>query len=280
MMSNNNTKVRLNGVHHNPSTEQAPSRAQLITQEAQKWASFVMQRSGMNSEKVAAKALDAVAFSIDAGAKALAIPSKLVGVKEHQTALISVAELHPIYAHRLEVSEVEGQIVVRFGDAALGRIQDKHLAWVRPLMIHGISLYLLAITGTDSEAKLKGVNIAIGHVAGAIARLREVEASRQKSCDLAMPDEDIVLWRDVNGYACANIMHVVRHSPTGIEWGFNGAGPADLARSILLRFVGLEEADRLYQLFKQDVVAQVSKAGGRIEATVIRRWLDDHQADA
>lgn len=30
------------------------------------------------------------------------------------------------------------------------------------------------------------------------------------------------------------LLHVVKHSPTGLEWGYAGSGPADLARSILL----------------------------------------------
>lgn len=30
------------------------------------------------------------------------------------------------------------------------------------------------------------------------------------------------------------LLHVIRHSPTGVEWGYAGSGPADLARSMLL----------------------------------------------
>lgn len=36
------------------------------------------------------------------------------------------------------------------------------------------------------------------------------------------------------------LRHIVRHSPTGMEWGFLGAGPADLARSVLLDALGRE----------------------------------------
>ena len=32
--------------------------------------------------------------------------------------------------------------------------------------------------------------------------------------------------------------HVVRHSPTGLSWGYGGSGPADTARSILLAALG------------------------------------------
>jgi uncharacterized protein DUF6166 len=34
-----------------------------------------------------------------------------------------------------------------------------------------------------------------------------------------------------------DLPHRVRHSPTGMAWGFSGAGPADLARSLLLHAV-------------------------------------------
>lgn len=34
------------------------------------------------------------------------------------------------------------------------------------------------------------------------------------------------------------LRHVVRHSPTGLSWGYGGSGPADLARSLLLDALG------------------------------------------
>lgn len=36
------------------------------------------------------------------------------------------------------------------------------------------------------------------------------------------------------------LRHYVRHSPTGMEWGYGGSGPADLARSILIDVLGDE----------------------------------------
>ena len=32
--------------------------------------------------------------------------------------------------------------------------------------------------------------------------------------------------------------HIVRHSPTGMTWGYGGSGPADLALSLLTAVVG------------------------------------------
>jgi len=34
------------------------------------------------------------------------------------------------------------------------------------------------------------------------------------------------------------LRHIVRHSPTGMTWGYAGSGPADLARSILVDALG------------------------------------------
>ena len=48
-----------------------------------------------------------------------------------------------------------------------------------------------------------------------------------------------------------DLPHLVRHSPTGFEWGYAGSGPAELARCILLDVLGTESplAELLYQKF-------------------------------
>jgi len=52
------------------------------------------------------------------------------------------------------------------------------------------------------------------------------------------------------------LKHIVKHSPTGFNWGYGGSGPADLALSILADCVGLETAEKHYQRFKWDYVAK------------------------
>ena len=84
---------------------------------------------------------------------------------------------------------------------------------------------------------------------------------------------DVVLFRRLDSTACATVDHVVRHSPTGIEWGYSGSGPADLARSVLLALTDEETADRLYQAFKAEVIARVPHAGGVLRAADVRRWV-------
>ncbi len=50
---------------------------------------------------------------------------------------------------------------------------------------------------------------------------------------------------------------VMRHSPTGFEWGYSGSGPAQLALAILVDALGKDQKDRalrLHQGFKRAVV--------------------------
>lgn len=41
-----------------------------------------------------------------------------------------------------------------------------------------------------------------------------------------------------NGELVGLLTHHVKHSPTGISWGYCGSGPADLARSLLIDHLG------------------------------------------
>lgn len=52
------------------------------------------------------------------------------------------------------------------------------------------------------------------------------------------------------------LVHQVHHSPDGFSWGYEGSGPADLARSILTDHLGRIPAPRLYQRFKRAFVAR------------------------
>ena len=84
--------------------------------------------------------------------------------------------------------------------------------------------------------------------------------------------DDVVLYRRLDGTAVATVAHAVRHSPDGIEWGYGGAGPADLARSVLLALTDRVTADALSQRFKTEVVVRVPYAGGVLRAADVRAW--------
>ncbi len=58
-----------------------------------------------------------------------------------------------------------------------------------------------------------------------------------------------------NGNITMNLPHLVRHSPDGFCWGYNGSGPADLALAILCHALGYTPAPVVYQRFKDQAIA-------------------------
>ncbi|WP_045385694.1 DUF6166 domain-containing protein [Mycobacterium avium] len=43
---------------------------------------------------------------------------------------------------------------------------------------------------------------------------------------------------EIDGEVIGPLPHAVKHSPTGMTWGYCGSGPADLARSLLIHALG------------------------------------------
>jgi len=100
---------------------------------------------------------------------------------------------------------------------------------------------------------------------------------------------DIICRREEDGLHF-NINQVFRHhSPTGMEWGYVGSGPADFALNIVELFMReypdmpcVEIWDkqlvtmqgwRLHQPFKDQFVAKLPREGGVIKGDVIRSWV-------
>lgn len=48
----------------------------------------------------------------------------------------------------------------------------------------------------------------------------------------------VIAVEDASGAAVGMVGHVVKHSPTGMGWGYGGSGPADCARSLLIAALG------------------------------------------
>ncbi len=89
-------------------------------------------------------------------------------------------------------------------------------------------------------------------------------------------NEDIILKRTNEG-ATANIpQEIVRHSPTGFEWGYGGSGPADLALNILAQYVPRKLAESLHQQYKWDVIARIPHEGTTITSESVRAWIKNH----
>jgi hypothetical protein len=64
------------------------------------------------------------------------------------------------------------------------------------------------------------------------------------------------------------------HSPTGVEWGYAGSGPAQLALALLAHVAGDEVAQDWYQAFKEDVVAGLSHDTWELSEDTIEAWLE------
>jgi len=116
----------------------------------------------------------------------------------------------------------------------------------------------------------------LGIYAEDVANEKEAEQDSMYSKGIGV--FEVILERDMNGYAVANVPHsVVHHSPTGFDWGYSGSGPAELALNILSAMIGQEAAqeNQLYQKFKWDFIAHMPKEGGTIRGEDIKRWLTE-----
>lgn len=50
----------------------------------------------------------------------------------------------------------------------------------------------------------------------------------------------VIVMETPDGGQIGPVRHIVRHSPAGLSWGYDGSGPADTARSLLLAALGPE----------------------------------------
>jgi hypothetical protein len=71
------------------------------------------------------------------------------------------------------------------------------------------------------------------------------------------------------------LYHAVEDSPTGYSWGYTGAGPTDMAGSLLLDRLGYVPQHRIVFDFRDDVVAQLPPDFVLTYADV-DAWIDDH----
>jgi hypothetical protein len=82
------------------------------------------------------------------------------------------------------------------------------------------------------------------------------------------------------------LVHLMRHSPDGFDYGYGGSAPADLARSILVDFFALRDAPDLlpvsYQRFKWQFVASADGSASSLEISgaTIAAWVRRERAEA
>jgi hypothetical protein len=118
--------------------------------------------------------------------------------------------------------------------------------------------------------------VAVSRSHGLIAAVRFAvyDQTGEISSQPIRPVRDVLLWRDRDG-AHANIILLQRHSTT-VDWGYVGAGPTELARSILTHFYGPATAIALYRDFVREVIAVVPYSVDEyvLAAETIRRWVE------
>ena len=277
-----------------PLTTPAPSsetsrieHAGALTAEAEAWVEHATA-AGVDPATALRKALSAVGFSIRNRAKALAVPSKLRGVSKHQDTaarLATHADRQPRggLGLRLHVEDTGGTgpqrlaVGVRFEEGGpvhpLGFVQDKHTAWLAPLLGTGATVCLSAVTGRQ-KGRTMGVNVLFGFVGLAI-QARHFQAGPEPN---PSPD-DVVLRRTREGEAEVRLGEGGRPETDLFEWGYTGQGPARLGLAVLRRFVCEDEARRMAHDFTHEVVASVPRAGVRVEAGFVRRWIAAHSTN-
>ena len=73
-------------------------------------------------------------------------------------------------------------------------------------------------------------------------------------------------------------LDIRNYSPTGLEWGYGGSGPAQLALAILADALGDREAQRRYQDFKWAVIAKLDQNGPwEISREPIQAWIEQQR---
>lgn len=72
-------------------------------------------------------------------------------------------------------------------------------------------------------------------------------------------------------------LDVAEHSPTGLEWGYLGSGPHQLAIALLREVTeDVDYAREMAQHFKEQVVVSMPHFGWRMRETVIKTWVEAH----
>ena len=68
--------------------------------------------------------------------------------------------------------------------------------------------------------------------------------------------------------------HAVRHNPGRFDYGYDGSGPADLARSILADYLGYAPKWRVYRAFLHQFIVPLGRAEPwTITEAEISAWL-------
>ncbi len=83
------------------------------------------------------------------------------------------------------------------------------------------------------------------------------------------------LWYRFDDGVRREVPHVVKHSPGGLAWGYEGSGPSDAALSILAHITNDRAvAETWYQEFKREVVARLTlDQPFELDRADVEQWL-------
>lgn len=133
---------------------------------ALRWARFA-RRQGARFD-VERKAAESLHFSLTAGARCFAVPSKLAGVREHAARVAALRPLQPLRLHVVRVGEGQGtpKLLACSPAGAVGHVQPKHLRWLLPLVEQGaVRCHVLRLTGGTPARPFRGVNVVFSFTA-------------------------------------------------------------------------------------------------------------------
>ena len=89
--------------------------------------------------------------------------------------------------------------------------------------------------------------------------------------------QGLQIMRETEGRAARPLdprLDLRNHSPTGLEVGYLGSGPAQTALALLADVTDEHTALHLYQRFKREVVQRLPREGFTLTETEILRWLE------
>jgi len=105
------------------------------------------------------------------------------------------------------------------------------------------------------------------------------------SATVSVPLEFYSLERGENDEPITNIPFYSKHaklwshSPNGFEWGYEGSGPAELARNIIFDACGdWDKTQNHYQDFKREFIARIPFEGGKIEKKRVMDWIEKRES--
>ncbi len=252
-------------------------RMRSLSCQAEQWAHFAQRQSSLSEDYLIRKSAESVRHALRSRTTSFGIYTKLCGTGKHREALEMLRGFGLMRGHLVQATPVNGQLHMSVAGMSIGLLDPCHSGWLEPLLAHGAQVQYLRVTGGHSPYQSCGCNVLISRITPAIKTLTQTHARQRDQQLEELVEEDIRLRRDERGRACTNIAHFRRHGEE-IDWGHDSPGASDLARSILIRFVGLQAAEPLYERFARDIISKLPTEGGLIEAAFVRSWLTEQAA--